>query len=96
MRIGGDGAGNGEAVGAGLLLRDAPDTGVAVLQCEICIDQFRPLDSGFHFKDSPLAIEVQNAIHFADIDQQCAAPKLLAAHGVPPACDGDELPVLCG
>ena len=94
VRVGRDGAGNCEPVGARLFLGNSPRLSVTILQCEIAIDEIRPLDAGLDFENSAISIEMQNSVHLADVDEHRVCAKLLPAHCVPAAGNRNMLPVL--
>src|SRR5205814_6577458 len=61
VHVGSERAADGQSVGTGLLLRDRPRAMIDEI-----LDQLRPFDSGLHFDDSALAIEMQNIVHGSD------------------------------
>lgn len=85
MDIRGKSPSDGKAIRAGLLLADAPFG----LGFEEPLDDPRPLDACFDFKDSALAIERKDTAESGQIEMKIACPKLLASHGMPPAGAAD-------
>ena len=75
VHVGSERAADGQSVGTGLLLRDRPRAMIDEI-----LDQLRPFDSGLHFDDSALMIEMQNIVHRSDVDERGTGPELLPTH----------------
>ena len=89
MNVGGESAAERKAIGAGLLLADAPRVGTVALRFEKVINDLGPLRAGLGFEDAVFAIEIEDAIHAAQIEMQIAGAELLSAHGMTAAGAGD-------
>ena len=87
MHVGRQGSANRQAVGAGLLLRDAPLTRLSRLLFQQVIDQSRPHDAGVHLDDALGAVERPHAVELRHVEQNRIGGKLLRTHGVTAAGD---------
>jgi len=68
MRVCSNSSSYGQAVRAGLFLGYSPRLAVGILQFEIAVNQFWPLNPRFHLQDSALTIQMEHSIQFSDID----------------------------
>ena len=83
-------AGEGETIGASLLLDDAPLALPASLEPLERAEERRPLDPALDRDVPARGIEADDACERAGVDEQRALAKLLAAHRVPAAGDRDR------
>src|SRR6266436_2848601 len=73
-----------KSVSTVLFLGDSPSLAIPILQGEIPINQFWPLDPRFNFHKPIPAIQIEHSTHLSDINQQGIRATLLPSHGVPP------------
>ena len=90
MHIRGERPTQGEPVGAGLLLDDAPRMRLPVLPGVQPGDQRRPHDARLGFDLAPLRVEVQHAVEPGHVEEIEPRAELLPTHGVAAAGDGDR------
>ena len=91
MAIAGQRAADAQAIGASLLLINAPLVGVSVLFPFDCREQFRPLHPALDRDRSVLSVERDHLVPPARVDQHGGIGELLPAHRVPAAGDRDRL-----
>ena len=96
VRVGRNCSRHGQSVSTGLLLGDSPSLVIFILQGEITVNQFWPLNTSLRLQDSVLAIQTDHSAQFPDIDEQGISAKLLPAHCVPPTRHGEYLSIFSG
>ena len=87
VHIGRQRAAECQAVGAGLLLNDAPGRGASLLHGDQALHELRPLDAGIGLDDPALGIECDDPVHGPHVDEDRPGGELLAAHGMSAAGD---------
>src|SRR6267378_6375860 len=80
-------AAHGEAVRAGLLLREAPLLLAPALRGGQLCEELRPLHAGLDFDQPALHVEAEHAVELADVDQDAVGSEGLSAHCVTAARD---------
>jgi hypothetical protein len=68
-----------------LFLGNSPRVAIPILQGEVTLNQFWPLNPRFNLNHSTLAIQIEHSAQLPDVDQQGVDTKLLPAHCMPPA-----------
>src|SRR5207245_9575129 len=96
VRIRSNCSSHGQTISAGLFLSDSPWMVTPVLQLEIAINQFWPLDSRFNFDNPAVRIKVQHSVQTSDVDQQAVGVELLASHCMPSTCNRDRPSIFSG
>jgi hypothetical protein len=96
VHVRGERPADAQPVGAGLFLDNAPLRPPTALLTKQIVDQPRPLDPGFDLDLAPARIEPEHPHHVRHVQEDGAAPELLAAHRVPSSGDADRLPLTPG
>jgi hypothetical protein len=96
VNVGTEGAAEAEVIGAGLFLDDPPGVGGISLGGYEVMDEFGPLDAGFDFDETALAIEGDDAVQGAGVEVNGIFAELLAAHGVASPGDAELLVIIAG
>ena len=76
----------------GLLLNDAPRARLRRACPRQMSDELGPLNPGLDRDQTPLEVEIDDAIEIREIDEQPARAELLATHRVPAAADAQSEP----
>src|SRR5262249_50941285 len=79
-------------VRAGLLLHDGPLVVLAFLLLVQILDQLRPLDAGFSLDQTAFAIETENTLQTAGVNQDRVIGELLGTHGMPATRQRNNFP----
>jgi len=85
-----DCAADGEPIGAGLLLADSPRWSASVGPDEISADYIGPRDAGLDSEQPAILVEAAHPLELAHVEQGATGEKLLTAHRVTPAGDGQS------
>jgi hypothetical protein len=94
VNVGAERAAERQSVGSRLLLHNAPGTRVAGLHLDQTLNEFGPLDPRLSVNDASFAVEADDPLHRAHIEQHRVARELLPAHRVASAGDADRPPLL--
>ena len=70
MRVGRNCSRHGQSVSTGLLLGDSPSLVIFILQGEITVNQFWPLNTSLRLQDSVLAIQTDHSAQFPKCGHQ--------------------------
>src|SRR5206468_640615 len=89
MHVGRETSAQCECVGAGLFLSNTPLLCLARLSVQIRANEFRPLDTRFHFDQTVFLIKRNHAIEGPRVDANAIRGKLLATHRMTAARNGD-------
>ena len=89
MTVGRHRPADGEPVGPGLFLSDAPLLSLAPLRGVEVVDQLGPLDARLHLHQATLPVQVEHAGHASGVQHGAAGRELLAAHCVLPSGHAD-------